>query len=318
MKGYIKTIMKTWENYITLTISRPTGDDVINIKIYCPKLIMAAMLFIIFCGVLLAGFFIGGLIAENNMLKTNNVRLHDVNHAQQKLINENQREIEDITINYSQIQEKAGHLASMYSEIVEKYKEITEKYILDETSTLPSRGAKRDDKGFVTDLINIRNKILELSSIQTDISADNTALLDTRKLLDGFAEALPDFTPVQGRITDRFGERIDPFTRKQQQHKGLDIAAPYGSDIMAAGKGKVVFAGRKGAYGNLIIIEHGYGIITYYAHASKLLVEAGQEVNKGEVIARIGSTGRSTAPHLHFEVRINNEPVDPLKYITVE
>ena len=137
-------------------------------------------------------------------------------------------------------------------------------------------------------------------------------------MLDGFAEALPDFTPVQGRITDRFGERIDPFTRKQQQHKGLDIAAPYGSDIMAAGKGKVVFAGRKGAYGNLIIIEHGYGIITYYAHASKLLVEAGQEVNKGEVIARIGSTGRSTAPHLHFEVRINNEPVDPLKYITVE
>ena len=158
--------MKTWENYITLTISRPTGDDVINIKIYCPKLIMAAMLFIIICGVLLAGFFIGGLIAENNMLKTNNVRLHDVNHAQQKLINENQREIEDITINYSQIQEKAGHLASMYSEIVEKYKEITEKYILDETSTLPSRGAKRDDKGFVTDLINIRNK--NLSSVHSD------------------------------------------------------------------------------------------------------------------------------------------------------
>ena len=153
------------------------------------------------------------------MLKTNNVRLHDVNHAQQKLINENQREIEDITINYSQIQEKAGHLASMYSEIVEKYKEITEKYILDETSTLPSRGAKRDDKGFVTDLSNIRNKILELSSIQTDISADNTALLDTRKLLDGFAEALPDFTPVQGRITDRFGERIDPLQENSSSIK---------------------------------------------------------------------------------------------------
>ena len=80
----------------------------------------------------------------------------------------------------------------------------------------------------------------------------------------------------------------------------------------------MVFAGRKGGYGNLVILDHGYGIQTYYAHASRLLVEVDQEVEKGEVIAKVGSTGRSTGPHLHFEVRINDVPIDPLKYITVE
>jgi len=163
-------------------------------------------------------------------------------------------------------------------------------------------------------MVNLQNKIMEINSILM-LESSSGVLSDARLLVEHFAEALPDFTPLQGRISDRFGYREDPFRKNKQFHSGIDIAAPYGSDIRAAGTGRVVFAGRKGGYGNLVIIDHGYGIKTYYAHASKLLVKEGQRVGKGEVIAKVGSTGRSTGPHLHFEIRINDVPIDPLKYI---
>ena len=313
MKKFLKANIGARNNYITITIAPPEGDDAKAVRIYYPKLIIAAVLCMIICGALYMGLFLRDIVQQNTSLKADNARLLEVNYAQLHVIRANQREIEEITCDNAQIQEKVEHLADLYCEIVDKYKEITEKYILDKARTLASRGNGRDDKGFVSELIGLRNTIIQINSITMDDTSDNSALSDAEHLLDDFARALPDFTPIHGRITDHFGERIDTFTKKQQNHKGLDIAAPYGSDIRAAGKGKVAFAGRRGAYGNLVIIDHGYGITTYYAHASRLLVEEGQQVDKGEVIARIGSTGRSTGPHLHFEVRKNNEPIDPLK-----
>ena len=123
-------------------------------------------------------------------------------------------------------------------------------------------------------------------------------------------------TPLQGEITSLFGTRTHPITGEEHTHTGIDLAAEEGSDIEAAASGQVVFAGEKGGYGNLVIIEHADGQQTYYAHCSELLVEQGQKVAKGQTIAQVGSTGTSTGPHLHFELRdASGTPQDPLPLI---
>ena len=122
--------------------------------------------------------------------------------------------------------------------------------------------------------------------------------------------------PVQGPITSEFGYRF--IFGETNFHRGLDIAAPMGTAINAGADGTVIFAGEKGTYGNLVILSHGNGFVTYYAHCSKLLVEVGDTVTQGQPIAAVGSTGRSTGPHCHFEVRYENEPIDPLFYLPGE
>ncbi len=116
--------------------------------------------------------------------------------------------------------------------------------------------------------------------------------------------------PVSGyRITSGFGPRWG------RTHLGVDLALPAGSGISAADSGTVVFSGTEGGYGNLVKLDHGNGIVTYYAHCSRLLVTEGQSVKQGQAIAEVGSTGNSTGPHLHFEVRVNGENVDPMGYL---
>ncbi|SKA73572.1 Murein DD-endopeptidase MepM and murein hydrolase activator NlpD, contain LysM domain [Clostridium sp. USBA 49] len=115
--------------------------------------------------------------------------------------------------------------------------------------------------------------------------------------------------PVSGSISSKFGERWGKF------HKGIDIAASTGTNVYAFADGKVIFSGLQNSYGNLLIIDHGNGFKTYYAHNSKLLVSEGQVVEKGDHIAEVGSTGNSTGSHCHFEIRKNDSPVNPLNYI---
>lgn len=116
-------------------------------------------------------------------------------------------------------------------------------------------------------------------------------------------------------ITSSFGNRIDPFTKRRAFHSGVDYPAPRGTSIYASAGGRVIFAGRRSHYGNTIEIDHGGGLVTRYAHASKLLVENGQVVMPGEEIALVGSTGRSTGPHLHFEILKDGRFVDPSIYL---
>lgn len=118
--------------------------------------------------------------------------------------------------------------------------------------------------------------------------------------------------PVSGRITSGYGYRTHPIFRVRRMHTGVDIAAPAGTAIHAAAGGTVVFSGRWGGYGNCVIIDHGGGMATLYGHCSSLLVQEGQVVRQGQTIATVGSTGLATGPHLHFEKRINGQPVNPL------
>ena len=124
---------------------------------------------------------------------------------------------------------------------------------------------------------------------------------------------------------DSLGNPVKAITEKgdkanadqMQNHKGIDIASPYGSDVFCAAKGKVVFAGQKGGYGNCVIVEHGNGLATLYGHLSKVIVKANQEVTVGELIAKSGNSGRSTGPHLHYEVRKNNTPINPKLFLNL-
>jgi len=129
------------------------------------------------------------------------------------------------------------------------------------------------------------------------------------------ANAAPNLWPVEGQVTGSFGERIDPFNGEGAFHSGVDISSAYGHPIVAPADGVVTFTDVWGGYGKAIIIDHGNGISTRYGHLSGFAVTAGQAVRRGDVIGYVGASGRSTGPHLHYEVRINDTPVNPYKYL---
>jgi murein DD-endopeptidase MepM/ murein hydrolase activator NlpD len=128
----------------------------------------------------------------------------------------------------------------------------------------------------------------------------------------------PSLWPTRGWVTSDFGQRLDPYTADRVMHAGMDIAAPHGKEVQSPSDGTVVFAGLEGGYGNVIVIDHGYGIKTRYGHLAKMLVKAGDRVKRGTPIAAVGNTGRSTGPHLHYEVRVNGIPQNPRKFILEE
>jgi len=126
----------------------------------------------------------------------------------------------------------------------------------------------------------------------------------------------PSLWPVDGRLMGPFGQRSDPFSGEGEFHTGVDISAPAGTPVRAAADGIVVHSEWSGGYGRLVIVDHGGGTETYYAHLSKFFAQTGQEVRRGETIGFVGATGRVTAPHLHYEVRISGNPVNPYRYLT--
>jgi murein DD-endopeptidase MepM/ murein hydrolase activator NlpD len=131
------------------------------------------------------------------------------------------------------------------------------------------------------------------------------------------ANAAPNLWPVEGQVTGSFGERIDPFNGEGAFHSGVDIASSYGTPVVAPADGVVMLTETLGGYGKTIMVDHGNGISTRYGHLSGYAVTAGQHVHRGDVIGYVGESGRSTGPHLHYEVRINNTPVNPYKYLRI-
>lgn len=153
----------------------------------------------------------------------------------------------------------------------------------------------------------------DVSSILDDAFKDYLKRIKAKKKR---LASKPTICPVKGETTSRFGSRISPFTGRREFHTGLDISANKGTPVFAAADGVVTWSGRKGLLGNLLTIDHGNDIVTRYGHLNKLLKKAGQRVKKGEKIALVGNTGRSTGSHLHYEVRLSGAPVDPEIFIT--
>jgi len=142
-------------------------------------------------------------------------------------------------------------------------------------------------------------------------------LWKTLKALKNLEAATPSIRPVDGGwISSRFGYRLSPFGKKREFHSGVDIACRTGTPVKATADGKILFAGAKGLMGNTVVIDHGFGIKTRYGHLDKIRVDCDQNVKRGDIIGEMGSTGRSTGPHVHYEVRLNDVAVDAQKYMT--
>jgi murein DD-endopeptidase MepM/ murein hydrolase activator NlpD len=163
---------------------------------------------------------------------------------------------------------------------------------------------------------SLEAEIAELSNL-IDVKSDRLNLLEVMLLQQTMQQSmLPDARPVNvGYNSSSFGRRVDPFTGRTAFHEGLDFTAAVGTPIYAAAGGVVTVSEHMPDYGKIIKISHGSGLETRYAHASELLVKVGEVVKKGQVIAKVGSTGRSTGPHLHFEVRRDGAPLDPRKFL---
>jgi murein DD-endopeptidase MepM/ murein hydrolase activator NlpD len=148
------------------------------------------------------------------------------------------------------------------------------------------------------------------------VNADKLAISNRRSRRLGGVNATPSLWPVEGRLADGFGHRADPFSGEGSFHKGVDITAPTGTTVRTTADGIVVQAEMvAGGYGRLVIVDHGGGLQTYYAHLSKISVHAGQELHRGDIVGLVGSSGRTTASHLHYEVHVGGTPVNPYRYL---
>ena len=169
------------------------------------------------------------------------------------------------------------------------------------------------EAGRLADLVTRDIEVLgrEITSRERSFRELKTLLEEKRSVL----ASTPTIWPVKGLITAGYGYRQSPFTSAREMHEGLDIAAPFGSAILATADGIVSFAGPLADFGNVVFVNHGHGFTTFYAHASKIKVKEGQSVNRGDVVASVGTTGRTTGPHVHYEVQVNGLAVNPMKYI---
>jgi murein DD-endopeptidase MepM/ murein hydrolase activator NlpD len=173
---------------------------------------------------------------------------------------------------------------------------------------------KESSKDYATLVIRIDKAVKETQLKEQSVLELWESLSDRQSLLN----AIPNIRPARGMLTSRFGRRINPVTGQPAMHAGLDIAAAPGSPVYAPADGVVTFASYDESYGKLVSIDHGYGISTRFGHNSQIYVHVGQKVSKYDVIAAVGNTGRSTGPHLHYEVRKFGVPVDPINYILDE
>jgi murein DD-endopeptidase MepM/ murein hydrolase activator NlpD len=240
-------------------------------------------------------------------------------------------------------------IQSIFLSLTNGYKELTKSDILvsinsdlTEFETIKGSYIKESDKKEILDGLNLKldslntevaeyegkkseavaatttlnAEITELSAAVTDLSGKATQLASKKSEIEQEVKKQESFIkPTSGRISSPFGYRTHPVTGSYTLHSGIDIAASSGTTVVASRNGKVVSAGYSGSYGNLIVISHGNGIETAYAHLSSINVRVGESVSQGQLIGKVGSTGRSTGPHLHFEVRVNGTAVNPSKYI---
>ncbi len=157
-----------------------------------------------------------------------------------------------------------------------------------------------------------------LSTLEAEAGRQEASLRELQEYFDdqkSLLASMPSIWPTRGWVTSDFGVRLDPYTAERSMHRGLDIATPHGQAVLAPSDGTVVFSGTEGGYGKVLVIDHGYGVKTRYGHLSEVYLRPGDHVVRGARVGAVGNTGRSTGPHLHYEVRVNGIPENPRKFI---
>lgn len=294
---------------IVLVPNSPDKLKVLKITGIRSKLLVSAAFILVLLACL--GVYVSVILSDNSRLKSENQALSDLSSEQNKMLKEKVTEIDEL----KEKEANKSNIDGKIRDLIDKYRAIADNYTSNGLSTKSSRSGTRIDRNFVEDINELKTLISSLEEAQSKDSDTYMDLSETENKLKAYIDSTPSLFPTPGRISSDFGGRRDPFRLTKRFHTGIDIAAPYGQNINAAASGEVTLASRTSVYGNTIIIDHGHGISTMYGHTSKILVKKGQKVKKGDVIARVGSTGRSTGAHLHFEVRVNGTSVDPLKYV---
>ncbi len=175
-----------------------------------------------------------------------------------------------------------------------------------------SADSNRSDLNDLEQLRLALDDMVRRAQIQNQSFRDLLTVFDQRTYARSHT---PSIMPIQGWFMSGFGYRLDPFTGIIKMHEGLDIATPHGQPVFTPSDGTVVFAGTENGYGKVLVVDHGYGVKTRYGHLSEILVRIGDHVKRGDKVATVGNTGRSTGPHLHYEVRVNGIPENPRKFI---
>jgi murein DD-endopeptidase MepM/ murein hydrolase activator NlpD len=170
-----------------------------------------------------------------------------------------------------------------------------------------------DESGKVVDKLSRDIAVLKNQAEVQEISFQE--LDDFFKGQESLLSSTPSICPVRGWVTSGFGYRISPFTDMKEVHEGIDIATRLNAPVIAPADGITVRVGRDISYGNVLEIDHGYGVVTRYGHNARILPNMGDKIKRGQVIAEVGNTGRSTGPHLHYEVMVSSIPVNPINYI---
>ncbi len=252
--------------------------------------------------------FLDFILSSNNIVDfiSNYYLMAELTTYDEDLLEKIEREKSQIEQNKKMLETQQ----SEYNTIKANYEK--KKIILYNTKALKDEAASKlteEEKTLSEQIDEYRNQIL---AVEAEIAQVTKANIDTQYIGGEMAWPVPGYT----RITSNYGMRTHPITGIYKLHTGVDLGAPMGANFIAANDGVVTKAGYNGAYGNMVIIDHGGGISTLYAHGSEILVTVGQTVKKGDNILKVGSTGYSTGAHAHFEVRVNGQPVNPLPYIT--
>lgn len=239
----------------------------------------------------------------NNVVERQNTEIKDLKNTSQFVMDKLSKlhELEDKIRNMVGLSSEANNETSTTSRSLSAFSNVFD--------TLSDQEFKNLTDLTDTDSVDAITDLIESQTENYDV-----LIKDVEKQLK-YLEAKPNMWPVKGKISSPFGYRYHPILKRRHFHQGIDISNKLGTKVAAAGSGIVTYAGWNGGYGKVIIISHGYGYKSVYGHNNKILVKVGDRVKKGQEIAKLGNTGRSTGPHLHFEIRYNDEPIDPLKVL---
>lgn len=304
MPGILKKLSRTY----SLVIIPNSNDSVRRLSIKAPfvKLILMLVLILTVTITLYLNFssFIQNQAMANEALEKQVITLTNTILSQNNTLEASNNQ-------YAVIQSSDESIKNQIKEFSKMFANITGDYV-----TKSNRGtSSKNTSNAIEDIIKLSTLVEELNR---DLNKDEKLSQDLQKsndTLKRFVDGIPTFVPAAGDITSDFGRRKHPITGVRRNHNGVDIDAPKGAPIMASAAGEVTYSGYSSGFGYHIIIDHGNGYETTYAHCSKLIAKKGIFVDKGEKIALVGSTGLSTGPHLHFELKINGTAVDPTQYI---
>lgn len=322
-----------------ITLYFVTGNESETKKISLPVAYFKISLFFLgfFAVLLMAGFIdYFGLLAqslENKKLKLENIELKNQFQVVEAKLDSLQSAMDRVTnvsnklklITDIQLKDRPEKLNFPASQVGPRVDDPVPRMSLDdmekddpvidtETPLNPMKGEVASEKSTA----NYASLVIRIDQAVKDSNLKEQSVIELWELLSdrqSLLAATPSIQPARGPIGSRFGYRIDPINGRQKMHAGLDITAPPGTPVRSPADGIVSFAGWDDQFGKLVSIDHGYGVLTRFAHNSQIFVQVGQKVSRYDVIAAVGSTGRSTGPHCHYEVRVNGIAVNPANYI---